>query len=212
MLRKAASVTARRAVMAVLALLPLGLRAAGPDVLLARVRGRLADAPVLRGQFEQRKTIKGFRNPLLSSGDFVLARTHGVIWHTRKPFESTLVLTRGRLLARQADGSVTNQLDATREPGLRAINEMLLALMAADLAALEQRFRIGGEMRDPGWQLTLTPRDAALAQWLAGIELEGDRHVNTVRLAEAGGDVSQIRFTRHEPGQALARDEEALLE
>src|SRR5262245_52598561 len=105
--------------------------AAEPDAVLAQVRDRLADTPVLRGEFEQRKTIKGFKNPLVSRGDFIVAKARGVVWRTQQPFASTLVLTRDRLLARQADGSVTNRMDAAQEPGLRAINETLFALITA---------------------------------------------------------------------------------
>ena len=86
--------------------------AAGGDVL-AQVRRRLADSPVLKGAFEQRKTVKGFRNPLVSRGDFLVARDRGVVWATREPFASQLIVTRDRLLSKQADGSVMVRPGAT---------------------------------------------------------------------------------------------------
>lgn len=203
----------RRALaLAVLALWPLAPRADEPEALLARIRTHLADAPVLRGEFEQRKTLKGFKHPLVSRGDYVVAKARGVVWRTQEPFASTLVLTRERLLARQPDGSVANRLDTAQEPGLRAVNEMLFALIAADLSALTPRFRIDGEERGTGWKVVLVPRDATLAQWIKRIELDGDRHVNEVRIAEAGGDSSQIRFSRQQAGPALTREEEARFE
>lgn len=203
----------RRALaLAVLAPWPLAPRADEPEALLARIRTHLADAPVLRGEFEQRKTLKGFKHPLVSRGDYVVAKARGVVWRTQEPFASTLVLTRERLLARQPDGSVANRLDTAQEPGLRAVNEMLFALIAADLSALASRFRIDGEERGTGWKVVLVPRDATLAQWIKRIELDGDRHVNEVRIAEAGGDSSQIRFSRQQAGPALTREEEARFE
>lgn len=181
--------------------------------IVTQVRQRLVEAPVLRGEFEQRKTVKGFKNPLLSRGDFIVARERGVLWHTREPFASTLLLTRERLLSRAADGSVAAKLDAREEPGLRALNELLFALMAADLPALVQRFRIEGELQGAeGWRLLLTPREAAVAQWVSRIELEGDRHVRVVRLAEAQGDASVIRFSALATAAALSREEAARLE
>jgi hypothetical protein len=179
----------------------------------AQVRQRMSDAPVLRGEFEQRKTIKSFRNPLVSRGTFLVARDRGVIWQTREPFASSLVVTRDRLLTRQADGKVTSQLSAKDEPGLRAINEMLFALVAADLPALAQRFRIDGELLGPDrWRLVLVPRDASLAQWVTRIELEGDRFVRVVQLHEAQGDTSAIRFSKQDAAGALTRDEEQRFE
>ena len=38
------------------------------------VRARLAKPAVLRGEFAQEKRLHGFRNPLKSSGDFLLLR------------------------------------------------------------------------------------------------------------------------------------------
>lgn len=174
------------------------------------VRQRLVDAPVVRGLFEQRKTIKGFRNPLVSRGDFVVSRSQGVLWRTSEPFLSSLVVTRDRLLARQADGSVATQLSSRDEPGLRAINELLFALMATDLQLLAHRFHFEGELQsDRGWRLVLLPRDASLARWVIRIELEGDRFVRTVRLAEATGDTSVLQFAAPVAASALTRAEES---
>jgi len=187
-----------------------GVVSAAEPALLAKVRERLVDAPVLKGRFEQRKAVKGFRNPLVSQGDFVVARAKGVVWATREPFASTLVVTRDRLLTRQSDGSVGDQVDASREPGIRAVNEMLFALMAADLQALSARFDIDGALAGKdGWRLALKPRDAALARWVTRIELDGDRFVRRVRLAEASGDTAEILLSDHTTATALTADDAA---
>jgi hypothetical protein len=49
------------------------------------VAARLASPAVLRGSFEQEKRLAGFRNPLLSKGDFLMAKDRGVVWATRAP-------------------------------------------------------------------------------------------------------------------------------
>lgn len=177
--------------------------------LLARIRQRLQTAPVLRGQFEQVKRVKGFKNPLVSRGDFLIARDHGIVWHTLTPFESTLVVTRDRLQSRQADGSVSSQLDAREEPGVRAVNALLFALMAADLETLSQRFHIQGTVVGEAtaaqdWRISLSPRDAALAQWLSRVELQGDRFVRSATLIEARGDESLIRFSAQATAERLS--------
>jgi hypothetical protein len=184
--------------------------AAGP--LLARVRQRLVNEPVVRGSFEQRKTVKGFRNPLVSSGEFVVVRQRGVLWRTSAPFPSLLVVTRDRVLARQGDGTVAKRLSASDEPAVRAISETLFGVMAADLAALVQRFDIGGEENAQGWKLVLLPRDAQLARWIQRVELEGDRFLHAVRMQEASGDQTLMRLSRHATGASLAAEEEAQFE
>jgi hypothetical protein len=191
-----------------------GARAAeATPALLREVRQRLAPDPVVRGTFEQRKTLKGFRKPLVSSGGFAVSRHKGVVWRTQAPFASTLVVTRDRVLARQADGSIARTLNAAEEPAVRMISETLFGVMAADLAGLSQRFHIEGDLVGAeGWRLVLLPRDATLGRWVQRVELEGDRFLRLVTLQEAAGDHTQIRLARHAGDAALRADEEAQFE
>lgn len=183
------------------------------DALVAGLRERLADAPVLRGEFEQHKSVAGFRKPLVSRGDFVVARERGVLWNTRSPFASSLVVTRERLLSRRADGEVDTVIETGKEPGLRAINEILFAVMAADLDVLQTRFTIDGELvGKDAWRLVLLPPDAMTARWLSRVELDGNRHVQRVRFEDAQGDVTEIRFSAQSEAQALNPAEAAALD
>lgn len=189
---------------AFLTLLPAGLAAVGgaayaqtaPE-LLAEVGRRLENPAVLRGEFEQTKTIKGFKRPLVSKGTFVMAAGKGVLWVTAQPFASTVVVTRERLLTLGESGA-SRQIDTRQEPGLKAVNEMLMALLAGDVKALAERFQAEGALQGAqGWRLALKPRDANLAGFITRIELEGHRHVDNVNLYEASGDASRIRFFNH---------------
>lgn len=180
--------------------------------LLAQVRQRVQDAPVVRGQFTQLKTVQGFKQPLKSSGDFVVARGKGIAWQVRKPFASTLIVKPDSLLSRAADGSVAMQMKAQDEPVLRTINAMLFAVMAADLAQLSQYFEVTGQVHSSGWTLHLVPRDAMLAQWLQAVDLRGQQFVQEVQLQEARGDRSQILIQNPTAEQALHAQDASLFE
>jgi len=196
-----------KAAVLALALAQLVPALAAPPVppAVALVRQRLQLSPVLQGDFEQVKTIAGFRNPLVSHGDFLVARGQGVLWHTTRPFESTLVVTKTRLFTRAADGSTANAMDAQSEPGLRQVNELIFALLAADLEALAERFTVEGEaVGAQGWKLVLVPRDPQLARFIARATLEGGRNVDSVRIEEARGDATLIRFAHQVPAPALS--------
>jgi hypothetical protein len=209
----------RAIVAAALALLALASFAAAPASTAASapaaegirlVHDRLKLSPVLKGEFEQTKTLKGFRNALVSKGEFLVARGQGVWWHTREPFESTLVVTRTRLFTRNPDGSATNLADAQAEPGVKQVNELIFSLLAADLDALADRFTIAAQpVGAAGWSLVLTPRDANLARFLVRATLAGERDVQSVRIEEARGDTTQIRFSRQQSAASLAGDEAA---
>ncbi len=165
---------------------------------------------MLKGEFEQTKTLKGFRNPLVSKGEFLVARGQGVWWHTQQPFESTLVVTKTRLFTRNADGSANNLMDAQAEPGLQQVNELVFSLLSADLDVLADKFTIVAQpVGAAGWTLVLTPRDPNLAKFLVRATLAGERDVQTVRIEEARGDATQIRFSHQVPSNALTTDEAA---
>ncbi|WP_428001162.1 outer membrane lipoprotein carrier protein LolA [Acidovorax sp.] len=180
--------------------------------LLAQVRQRVHDAPVVRGGFEQLKTVKGFKQPLRSSGDFVVARGKGIVWHVQRPFESTLVVRPDSLQSRGSDGKLTMQMRAQDEPVLRTVNAMLFAVMSANLAELAQHFEVTGQLAAKGWSLHLVPRDPTLAQWLASVELQGNQFVQEVKLQEARGDSSLIRILTPVAENALRPQDAAQFE
>ena len=184
---------------------------AAPGADFARlIHDRLKTSPVLKGEFEQSKTLKGFRNPLVSRGEFLVARGQGVWWHTQQPFESTLVVTKTRLFTRNADGSAGNLMDAQAEPGLRQVNELIFSLLSADLDVLADKFTIVAQpVGAAGWTLVLVPRDPDLAKFLVRATLAGERDVQTVRIDEARGDATLIRFSKQVPSAALTADEAA---
>lgn len=201
-----------RRVLAWVALLSLALAAlpwarAADDLTL--VRQRVAQVPVLRGDFEQEKRISGFKNPLRSQGNFLLARDKGVVWTTAKPFPSEVVLTRDRILSRQRDGSTRTEMDARQQPALRSVNLMMFALMSGDIETLSSRFDIQVQAQGKdGWRINLRPKPGALARSFESIVLNGDRYVRQVEIAEANGDRTQLKFLnfRESPVQ-LSADE-----
>lgn len=173
-------------------LAPVPVLAAG---LLPEIAQRLADAPVIRGRFEQSRALAGFSRPLVSRGDFVLMRARGLSWMTREPVASSLLVTPRRLVVRGADGRIQQQLQADAQPGMQAVSEAMLAVLRGDFSGLSQRFEISGKLVGrQGWTLTLVPVDAGLRRVFARIEISGDRFVRDLRMNEAGGDSVAVRL------------------
>jgi hypothetical protein len=163
---------------------------------LGQLQQRIAQVPVLRGEFVQEKQLQGFKHPLVSKGKLLVASAHGVVWTTQTPFPSELVLTRDRILTRQADGRSRVEVDARTQPALRSVNAMLFALMSGDVQALTARFNAQPTLLPAGsWRLLLTPKPGALAQAFSQITLEGDRYVRTVLIEERNGDRTHLQFS-----------------
>jgi hypothetical protein len=192
--------------------LALGWRATGAVDPLAAVRARLVPTEVLRGAFAQTKKLAGFRQPLRSTGRFVLVRGRGVLWLTHQPFASTLVVTPDRLESLDAQGQRLSRIDARDDPALRSINQLLLATLAADVEPLRALFTIDAELVGVlGWRLVLRAKDALLARQLERVTLAGESHVREVQLEERNGDSTHIVFSAWSRADAPEADELALL-
>ncbi|WP_244788879.1 outer membrane lipoprotein carrier protein LolA [Cupriavidus pauculus] len=163
--------------------------------LAAAVAARLTDAPVIRGQFEQTRRLAGFSQPLVSRGDFVVARGRGVVWTTREPVPSSLMVSPDRLVVRGADGKIQQQMQADAQPAMRIVGESMIAMLRGDFRALSSCFDVTGKLiGKQAWTLTLTPTDAGTRRVFARIELSGDQFVRNVKLEEASGDSSVVKM------------------
>lgn len=181
-----------------------------PAALLASIRRRLASPAVLRGDFEQIKALSGFKRPLVSRGNFLVARDHGMVWRIATPFASTLTMTRERL--RTTFGDASPPVDVQQDPGFGALSVILMAVMAGDLSELAHHFRVSdGNEDERGWRLILLAQDAVLARVFLRVEMQGSQYVDEVRLYEASGDASTLRFSAHNV-TALTSEERALFE
>ena len=178
------------------------------DAAVDAITQSVARPDVLRGQFTQDKQVSGFKNPLRSQGQFVVARQHGVIWTTQRPFPSEVVVTADRILSRQRDGTNRVELDARQQPAMRSVNAIMFALMSGDVQALSSQFNIKAQREGPGWRLQLTPKSAMLAKAFQSLSLQGDRYVRQVEIIEANQDRTQIQFSAlTEAPAALSADE-----
>ncbi|MCD2338795.1 outer membrane lipoprotein carrier protein LolA [Ideonella azotifigens] len=179
--------------------------------LVRELQSRLTQPAWLHGEFEQVKEVPGFKKPLVSRGDFVVARSKGVLWRTRQPFASELRLTRDQVRASQS-GVTSFQLDASREPALRTINALMFALLNGEMAGLAELFTLQAQLQPKTWQLSLTPRQPALQQFLQRIELEGDAFVRRLVILETSGDRSTIAFSNLRADAAPGAGEAGLFE
>ncbi|THU02584.1 outer membrane lipoprotein carrier protein LolA [Lampropedia puyangensis] len=181
------------------------------DSQLQKIAKQLtADTPkILRGQFTQKKTITGFKKPLLSSGSFVVARDKGVIWNTQAPFASQLLIKPNQLINIAGDDKQT--LDASKEPGLRAFNQLLIALLAGQVDVLQNQFEIlQATQTGSQWMIHLRPKESGMARFIQEITMRGEQYVEQVVLVEGEGDSSEITFSAQHPSDLTSQEQDWL--
>jgi hypothetical protein len=172
------------------------------------VMQRLSKPEVLRATFVQSRQITGFKRPVESSGNLVVARGRGLLWNTQRPFASTLSITPDHLRVANGTGQMETVLDARREPMLDVLNEVLQSVVIADVVALKARFDLRARLVGAtDWELGLRPRDKALKDRFTIIELTGSHYVRKVRLVEKSGDVTTLVFDNHKDDTQLTQSE-----
>jgi Outer membrane lipoprotein carrier protein LolA-like len=160
---------------------------------LSQPAAELSAAKVLTGKFVQRRYLRGLDRPLISSGDFMMAREQGILWRTATPFASEFVLTTSGMTVR--DGASATHLSSAERPALRAALEMFFALFALDVARLGDSFELYGAEQGEHWQVGLRPRQGGLAQVFEQAVISGARTVERIELSSAGGDRTEIELS-----------------
>lgn len=167
----------------------LAMTGARADVFdLAQLSRQLSEPEVVRGSFIQEKHLRALPQPLVSSGSFVLARDHGLLWLLREPVQQDYRISSsgiarrsaGRWQQRDQQGPAARQYD------------LFLAMLRGDTEALQRDFELELNGTSQAWALALTPRSKLLGQIFTRILIQGSVTVERIELLEAQGDSTVI--------------------
>lgn len=166
-----------------LCLLPL-LAASAHAFDLAQLSQQLREPAVIRGQFVQEKHLRALPLPLVSRGQFVLARDHGLLWLLQAPLQQDYRITDSGIAQRTDSGwEAAGQHGTTKHQ-----NELFLAVLGGDTQALQRDFELDLQGSSDAWTLTLTPRAKLLQQIFTAIHIQGSATTERIELLETQGD------------------------
>lgn len=169
----------------------------GDNAALAAIQ---AQGDVLRGRFTQEKHLAELDQPLVSRGQYVIARDHGLIWRVQEPLQATLIISQQQLVQR-SDGEQTLRISADQQPGLSVVTAILLAIFQADIERLKTFFHLHSEsLAQGGWAIELTPRQASVGEFIESVRIQGGQSIERIDIRETGGDRSRIQLQQTEAG------------
>lgn len=118
---------------------------------------RLPISNIAAGTFTQRKFFKVLKKPIISSGELYFD-THisGLVWQTKRPVESSLIL-KGKHLYQQNNQGQLSEIKAGAN-----ISRLLINVMSGKLQALEQLFDIKAVAQQGCYELK--PKTGELTQ------------------------------------------------
>jgi outer membrane lipoprotein-sorting protein len=173
------------------------------------VLGHLATHPQVRAEFTQSRENPALAEPQLSHGDLLFVIGHGMVWHTRDPFEDTLVFTSGDTSRLNAQGKLERVRDGNR--GVSQVSGMLQSLLAGKSDDAARQFTISADGTPEHWTLHFVPRQARVAKVLAGITLKGDAFLQSIEVDLASGERTLITFANTRDAGSLTPVESKVL-
>ncbi|HVI54211.1 MAG TPA: outer membrane lipoprotein carrier protein LolA [Luteibacter sp.] len=198
-----------RRLIAFLALLCAFAAQAQSPTLTDEVLGHLARHPHVRAEFTQSRENPALAEPQLSHGDLLFVIGHGMVWHTRDPFEDTLVFAAGNTSRLNAQGTLDRVRDGNR--GVGQVYGMLQSLLAGKSDDATRQFTIDAEGTPARWTLHFVPRQARVAKVLAGITLKGDDFLQSIEVSLANGERTVITFANTRDAGSLTLVEAKVL-
>ncbi|MGH8380505.1 outer membrane lipoprotein carrier protein LolA [Pseudomonas sp.] len=155
------------------------------------LRKQLGEPAVIKGPFIQEKHLRALPQPLVSKGQFVLARDHGLLWLLQTPLKQDYRLNAQGIARRDPAGW---QMLPGKSAGAEQ-NRLFFAVLQGDSSGLERDFELSLQGDAQHWQLRLTPRSLLLKQVFKQIDIDGGRFVERIQLLETQGDSTVLRMS-----------------
>ncbi|MBF8657951.1 outer membrane lipoprotein carrier protein LolA [Pseudomonas putida] len=175
-------------VLATLAVLIVSPLSAAFD--LDDLQRQLSAPAVVKGPFIQEKHLRALPQPLLSEGEFVLARDHGLLWMLHTPLRQDYRIDAQGIARRDPSGW---QVLPSHSAGAQQ-NQLFFAVLQGDSTGLQRDFELALSGDATQWQLRLTPRSLLLKQIFSRIDISGGRFVQRIELSETQGDSTVLRL------------------
>ncbi|MGR6861098.1 outer membrane lipoprotein carrier protein LolA [Aliivibrio salmonicida] len=168
---------------------------------------QLAQSTLVRGDFQQVRTMQMFSQPLLTSGSFLLDHEQGLLWQQTKPFPITLTLTQNKL--RQSINGEAQVMTDAENPMSFYFTRLFLSLFKGDTDAIKENFTLVLSGEKEAWTLVLIPTTSPIDSVFKSIKVEGGIYLNRVVLSEVRGDVTEMVFLKQLSQPATLTEEES---
>jgi hypothetical protein len=150
--------------------------------------GRPAPA---RTPFAEARFMKMLDKPLVVSGQLAWLGDDRLERTVEHPTREVSTIGNGEV-TQQREGRSSRSFSLKRAPQLQLLLDSFVALLGGDASRLEQAFVVQHSADGADhWTLTLTPRDAKLAQTVSRIDIDGSgNEPHCMRMQEADGDLA----------------------
>jgi len=149
----------------------MAFAAAEGSVSTGWVLGKLARPAPMRTSFVELRGSKLLKQPLRVSGEYRRPDKDSFVRDVRAPYPEVTTIRAGQATITRAGKSRTYAL--SRAPELAGLQSSFGALLSGDRTLLERHYTLATSGTQQQWQMTLTPKDKAMAARVRSIMLYG---------------------------------------
>ena len=164
----------------------------------------LAPNEVLISEFKQERHLNGFKVPIKSKGYVVLTPKKGLVWETKEPFQTRLIIN-DRGITQFVQGQNTLYLPISKFPGLMKLQSVFEASLQGDWSLLEERFGVSPVYVDDKWMISFSTDNVGKDLQLKHIKITGARFVENIEIRRPNGDLDVIYFFGHKIKKSSSR-------
>nr|WP_193552920.1 MULTISPECIES: LolA-related protein [Xanthomonas] len=187
------------------------LCAAPPEALdVGQVLQRLARPVPASTEFVELRGSALLKTPLRVQGHYRRPDAQTLVREVSAPYRETTTL-RGDEGVLEREGKAPRKFALSRVPELAGLKSGFGALLSGDRALLEQHYRLSGQGTAQAWQLTLQPKDAAVAKQVRELRLYGSNdELRCIESIPAKGDAQRTLLAGAARAAASVNDAAAL--
>ena len=178
---------------------------------------KIAEKPIVKGNFSQEKYLSRFGRSLNSSGNFIIAKELGMAWETNKPFPSTMILGSDFILQSRPDGQ-KSVLSAQGNETFTQMSSVISAVFSGNSSRLLENFDVFFFGNVSNWRIGLMPKNSMIASFASKITMSGDCSSNgnaairSISIYEQNGDIITYTLSNHSYPTELNNHEKAFFQ
>ena len=172
----------------------------GIDEVLKRLEKNVSSLKTLSATFVQKKRMAAFSHEIEMSGKVYIKKPSVLAWHVKKPIRYSVLITDKLIRQWDEDTDQVNEISLSGNPMLGAALEQMTVWFEGKYTSLSKDYeiRIVSKKGQPV-VLEFNPMEHNMARKVikkVSVGLAKDeRYLSWIRIVEAGGDTTTIKFT-----------------
>lgn len=157
--------------------------------------------------FVQDKYIHKFKRTLTSSGKFIFENELGLSWAIFKPFPSTTVLTKDKMI-QKSPNSKPRIMSAGGNNSFLRFSMTIQSIFLGNYDNIFLEYTIYYQkISDDSWRIGLIPKDSILKSVINSFEITGNEFIESFKLNEINGDSVNYIFSNITYPKSLTEEE-----